>query len=323
MKSVRRILLTGSINSGKDAVFSELTGSSGYYKYICEKEPEYGEYYYKFNDYELISLPEISSLSGNTEYEKTARLFIESLEYDCLVCVLDAVNLEENLSLVLHISEITDKIVVLLTGCDEAKNRNIIIDSKKLSEMLGIPVAEATAKSGKGINELLEAVHLVVTGAVLPLPEKIIYVSPIEQALRALEFADIRRYDAIKMLEQGSEPDGLKQKNAYIKACNILERFNLNGSNFSENLALSAYRKSHFIVNSAVQIIPSETDSRESALNRVIVLRALMTIFMLVLLGIILYITAAGKTAFEDYKILISGEASLNSFNFIISSLVI
>lgn len=323
MKNIRRVLLTGSIHSGKDCVFDELTGSSRCSKYIYEKKPEYGEYYYKFNDYEVISLPEISSLSENSENERAAKLFIESLEYDCLVCVLDAINLESNLTLALRISEITDKIVVLLTGCDEAKKRNIFINCKRLSEMLGMPVAEATAKSGKGINELLENIHLVVTGAVQPLPEKVIYVSPIEQALRALEFVNIPRYDAIKMLEQGSEPDELKQKNAYIKACNILERFNLNGSNFTENLALSVYRKSHLIISSAVRIIPPEAEHKEKTVNRSLILRFFAAVLMLLLFSVILLIIVTGGNEFMYCKILSGRAIGLDSVSRLLFSFIV
>ena len=132
----------------------------------------------------------------SSKEEEVARDFIESLDYECIVCVVDATNLERNLNLVLQIAEITDRIVVLLNLCDEAKKRNIRINCEKLSEMLGVPVVKATARSGRGINHLLEAVHNIVTGNENPKPNRITYISPIEQAVAVLELVGVKRYQA-------------------------------------------------------------------------------------------------------------------------------
>nr|MCR5208143.1 hypothetical protein [Eubacterium sp.] len=54
----------------------------------------------------------------------------------------------------------------------------VIIDEIKLSDMLGVPVVKATARSGKGINALLEKIHLVVTGALRPVPSSFVMELP-------------------------------------------------------------------------------------------------------------------------------------------------
>ncbi len=138
MKTERKIALAGNPNVGKSTVFNELTGSNQHTGKTVDLAE--GCYYYKFNDYKLYDLPGTYSLVISSKEEEVARDFIESLDYECIVCVVDATNLERNLNLVLQISEITDRIVVLLNLCDEAKKRNIKINCEKLSEMLVVPV---------------------------------------------------------------------------------------------------------------------------------------------------------------------------------------
>ena len=53
----------------------------------------------------------------------------------------------------------------MLNLCDEANKRNIEINKEILQNLLGVPVIKATARSGKGINELLEQIHLISTNS--------------------------------------------------------------------------------------------------------------------------------------------------------------
>lgn len=55
----------------------------------------------RYKDYELefIDLPGTYSLDGYSEEEKIARQFLESKNYDIIINVLDATNLERNLIL--------------------------------------------------------------------------------------------------------------------------------------------------------------------------------------------------------------------------------
>ncbi len=173
--SRRIVALAGNPNVGKSTVFNELTSMHRHTGNWIGKtvDAKGADFYYKFNDYTLYDLPGTYSLSSASPEEEIAEAFIKRNSSDCIVCVVDSTMLERSLVLVYQVLSLTDKAVVLLNLCDEAQRKGIFIDSEKLAKSLGVPVVKATARSGKGLNELLEQIHLVTTCAVKPQPERL------------------------------------------------------------------------------------------------------------------------------------------------------
>lgn len=179
------IALAGNPNVGKSTVFNALTGLRQHTGNWPGKTVDgaSGMYTYKNREYEIYDLPGTYSLIAHSQEEEVARDFICFGDPKVTIIVCDAVCLERNLNLVLQTIEINPRAVVCVNLLDEAKKKKIKVDLERLSTLLGIPVVGTSARSGKGLDQLLEEVHKVVEGERELHPMKIEYSEPIEKAI--------------------------------------------------------------------------------------------------------------------------------------------
>jgi len=207
----RVIALAGNPNVGKSTVFNELTGLNQHTgnwpgKTVTNAQ---GRCEYRGKGYILVDIPGTYSLMAHSAEEEVARDFLCFGHPDATVVVCDATCLERNLNLVFQTLEITKKVVLCLNLMDEARKKRIRIDPKKLSENLGIPVVAVTARSGKGLDELMAAVERVCDQMKPSDPIPIRYLPAIETAVErvenVLDGVDLkrlsRRFVSLKLLE--------------------------------------------------------------------------------------------------------------------------
>ena len=95
---------------------------------------------------------------ANSTEEEIARDFICFGGADSVVVVADATCLERNLNLVLQTLEVTDRVILCVNLMDEARKKKISIDLNALTSELGIPVIGTSARSKKGLDDLMDAV---------------------------------------------------------------------------------------------------------------------------------------------------------------------
>jgi len=159
-KSKLIIGLTGNPNTGKSTLFNALTGAKQHVGNWPGKtvEKREGNFTYKNNKIKIVDLPGLYSLTAYTEEESITADFIFEEKPDVVVQILDAQNIERNLFMTIQLIELQAPLVLVLNMDDLAKQDGMYIDTKKLSNLLHIPVVVINAKSKKGLSEMMETV---------------------------------------------------------------------------------------------------------------------------------------------------------------------
>ena len=150
----------GNPNCGKTTLVNAYTGANlkvANWPGVTVEKKE-GRTTYKGQEFKLIDLPGIYSLTSYTMEEKVSRECIMSDEVDVIVDVVDASCLERNLYLTLQLIELGKPVVLALNMMDVVEERGMEIDLHRLPEMLGIPAIPVSARKRSGLEILMHAV---------------------------------------------------------------------------------------------------------------------------------------------------------------------
>ena len=210
-------MLVGNPNSGKTALYNQLTGDHGLianYPRVTISQRSCSRNH-RGIDFKVTDLPGIFTLNGGLPEERSARDAIHFQHPDVVINVLDAGNLHRSLFLTMQLAEMGRPCVFVLNMIDEARSRGITIDTVALSAALRGPVIETVASDGIGIDALIDAIK---TTAERPLwvPPDIRYDDHLEAAIRRIQGIVIdlhpttmepgeSRWLAIKLLEGDSD----------------------------------------------------------------------------------------------------------------------
>lgn len=150
----------GNPNCGKTTLFNAFTGANlkvANWPGVTVEKKE-GRTSYEGQEFKLIDLPGIYSLSSYTMEETVSRECIMSDDVDVIVDVIDASSLERNLYLTLQLLELGKPVVLALNMMDIVEERGMEIDLHRLPEMLGIPAIPVSARKKTGLSILLHAI---------------------------------------------------------------------------------------------------------------------------------------------------------------------
>lgn len=162
------VAVVGAPNCGKSTLFNRLTGLrqkvANYPGVTVEKRlgkvrVEGGR------EITLVDLPGIYSLTARSEDERVARGVLLGempglAPPDAVLLVVDSTNLNRNLSLAAPILALGIPTLIVLNMSDDLRSRGGRVDGNRLAERLGVPVVQASAARGEG----LEAIRSFLSG---------------------------------------------------------------------------------------------------------------------------------------------------------------
>lgn len=152
------IALAGNPNCGKTTMFNDLTGSNqfvGNWPGVTVEKKEGKLKGHK--DVIITDLPGIYSLSPYTLEEVVTRNYLIGEHPDVILNLVDGSNIERNLYLTTQLTEMGIPVVIALNMMDIVKKNGDVIDTKKLSDLLGCQVIETSAVKNEGSMEAAEA----------------------------------------------------------------------------------------------------------------------------------------------------------------------
>lgn len=159
-----RLALVGNPNSGKTALFNQLTGSRQKVANYTGVTVERKEGHFRApsgRDFAVLDLPGAYSLQPASLDEAITRDLCRGFypgepAPDVLVYVMDATNLRLHLRFALELRELGRPMIVALNMMDAAQRRGIVIDLPALEQALGVPVVETVAVRRGGAKVLVE-----------------------------------------------------------------------------------------------------------------------------------------------------------------------
>ncbi|MBH1639287.1 ferrous iron transporter B [Stenotrophomonas maltophilia] len=173
-----RVALVGNPNSGKTALFNQLTGSRqkvANYTGVTVERKEGRLRAPSGREFAVLDLPGAYSLHPASLDEAITRdlcrgFYPGEAAPDVLLCVIDATNLRLHLRFALELRELGKPMVVALNMVDAARRRGIQVDVAALERELGVPVVETVAVRKQGAKALVERLDAMVPHLDAPVP---------------------------------------------------------------------------------------------------------------------------------------------------------
>jgi ferrous iron transport protein B len=157
---MKKVAVVGMPNTGKSTLFNRLTGAHasvgnwpGITVDLMTAQVALGQ-----ETVEIIDLPGIYDLRGFSEDEAVVRRFLEQTPLNLVAIILNAAQIDRQISLAIQLQHLQLPTVLLLNMADEAAKFGVMLDADQISKQLGMPVALLSAKYGQGYDEALEAI---------------------------------------------------------------------------------------------------------------------------------------------------------------------
>ena len=155
-----KVALVGQPNVGKSMLINSVSNAHLHVGNFSGVTVDKTEVLFDYKDYHftVVDLPGTYAFTDYTIEERVTHDYLCAEDYDIIINVVDATNLEKNLQLTSELLTMSKKVIIALNMIDEAEKENIYIDAEYMSELLGVPCVKVSAATKMGIEELIEAV---------------------------------------------------------------------------------------------------------------------------------------------------------------------
>ncbi|MEG0683476.1 MAG: ferrous iron transport protein B [Coprobacillus sp.] len=180
-----KIALIGNQNCGKTTLFNALTGSSQHVGNFPGVTVEQKRGFIKKHkeEYELIDLPGIYSLSPYTSEEIVSTQFLLEEKPQLIINIIDATNIERNLYLTLQLMELNIPMILVLNMMDEVINSGNCIDIDGLRDRIGMSVIPISASKNEGIGDVITEIEKAIN---MPFKHLDLCHGPVHKAIHSI-----------------------------------------------------------------------------------------------------------------------------------------
>ncbi len=192
-----RIALVGQPNVGKSMLINSISDAHLHVGNFTGVTVEKSEVHFEFQDHAfvVVDLPGTYAFTDYSIEERVTHDYLCNEEYDLILNVVDATNLEKNLQLTTELMTMSKKIVVAMNMMDEAEEEGIDIDARYFSELTGLPAVKVSAVAKTGLEEML---YLAIkTHKASHQEQKLIFSEALEEEITTItEYLDKHHFKA-------------------------------------------------------------------------------------------------------------------------------